>query len=487
MKAVLLPWSLVCVSCIGVSPCVQPIPSEPGHAELARVESVPDARIAAVDAVFAEWDRADSPGCALGIIEDGRLVHARGFGAANLELGASITPTSVFDIGSTSKQFTAACVALLAIDGRLSLEDDVRKFVPELPDLKRTITLRHLLNHTSGIRDYLGLFALAGIETEDFTTKEQALATLARQMHLNFEPGSEFLYSNSGYFLLSIVVERVSGKTLPQFALERLFVPLGMGDTHIHDDHTRIVPRRAQGYGEREDGSFGIDMSDFEQTGDGAVMTTIEDLARWDANFYDARVGGRALLDSLHTRGKLNDGHQLSYALGLMMGRYRGLATVSHGGAWAGYRAQLLRFPERRVSIVCLCNLGTMNPSKLCQRVADVWLAAELEPRTDEVTTPTTSGVERKSGYRARAADLTELRGLYENSEVAARYEISSEGRTARIGVMGKPSVPLVAVDYDMFEAAGLGLRVLRDEAGAITGFAVDAGRVRDLFFERVR
>lgn len=459
-----------------------------------------DPRIARVDALFAKFDRADSPGCALGIFENGRIVHERGFGSANLELGVANGPTTVFDIGSTSKQFTASCIALLAADGKLSLEDDVRKHIPELPDLKQTITLRNLLNHTSGVRDYLELFALIGVHTEDYTTKEQALALIAGQKALNFEPGTEFLYSNSGYFLLSIVVERVSGQTLPQFAHDRIFVPLGMTDTHIHDDHTFVVPRRAQGYSKREGGGYMIDMSDFEQTGDGGVMTTIEDLAKWDANFYEPRVGGRALIDTLQTKGVLKNGHELNYALGLRVARYRDVPTVDHGGAWAGYRAQLLRFPEQHVSIVCLCNLGDMDPGRLCQRVADVWLEGKLEPVEKPAPQPAKADAKSDPKPEAKAepkpADTAEgpktkkkdvaivlANGSYECSELGVRYEISGKDGERRIGISAQDTVPLRAVSTDTYDAAGLVIHVARDDKGVINGFTVDSGRVRGLFF----
>src|SRR5262245_41122559 len=194
---------------------------------------------------------------------------------------------------------------------------------------------------------------IAGFHSEDLTTDTQALEILARQRELNFPPGSKHEYSNSGYFLLSLVVERVAGKSLADFARERLFEPLEMRDTHVHDDHGRIVPRRATGYSPAPGGGFQIEMSNWEQTGDGAVMTTVLDLARWDRNFETGAVGGPAFLARMGERGKLADGTALSYGFGLTFDAWPGLPTVAHGGAWAGYRAQLLRFPTERLSIVC--------------------------------------------------------------------------------------------------------------------------------------
>src|SRR5262245_41692285 len=244
---------------------------------------------ARVDAVFAQFDKPDSPGCALGVIKDGKLVYSRGYGMANLEHGIPNSPKLVYDIGSTSKQFTAASILLLAKQGKLSLDDEARKYIPELPAYQWPITIRHLIHHTSGLRDYLTLFSLAGVNFDDTTTEKDALEIILRQKGLNFAPGDEWLYSNSGYFLLSIIIKRASGKSFAEFAKENIFDPLGMTHTLILDNHKRIVPMRAVGYSPNPRGGFQTEMSNFEQTGDGAVQTSIEDLLLWDQNFYEPK------------------------------------------------------------------------------------------------------------------------------------------------------------------------------------------------------
>ena len=425
------------------------------------------------DALFSEWDRADSPGCALAVLREGKIAYARGYGSANLEHSIPIGPRTVFDIGSTSKQFTAACIGLLVQDGKLAVTDDLRKYVPEIPDYGKTITLDHLLHHTSGLRDYLTLFSLAGIASENLTGDSETLAMLARQKQLNFEPGAEFLYSNSGYFLLSVVVARVSGKSLPEFARERILEPLGMQQTHIHDDHTLVVAHRATGYEPREAGGFGIDMSDFEQTGDGAVMTSVEDLARWDENFYTAQVGGPELLEFLRTRGTLTNGKTLDYARGLGLGEKDGLAFESHGGSWAGYRAQLLRFPGKHTSIVCLCNLGSMDPSELCWKVAALELGLDLGKRTQAPAPETAAAAKLELTEEQRARWI----GLYSCAELGVNYAIAP-GLT--VGIPGQKAQPLEVLAEDRLGVQGVELRLERD------GFALDAGRVRDLHFVRV-
>ncbi len=343
-------------------------------------------RQAQVDAVFSEYQRTDSPGCALGVFHHGSIEYARGYGMANLELGVSIAPSTVFDIGSTSKQFSAFAILLLEQEGKLDIDDDVRKYVRELPHYGPTITVRHLLQHVSGLRDYLELFWLGGTHWKDVTTSEDALDAIVRQKALNFEPGDEYLYSNSGFFLLSEIVKRVSGKTLAEFGRERIFEPLGMRHTRFLDDPQDIVPNRATGYDTTDEGELEIDMSDFEQTGDGAVYTTIEDLFLWDRNFYEPRVGTAEMLARMQTPGTLQNGKSIPYGLGLVMRDFRGLKSVSHGGSWAGYRAELLRFPDEKLSVACLCNLGRTNPSELARRVAAIYLGSRMTPEETPAT-----------------------------------------------------------------------------------------------------
>ena len=371
----------------------------------AGADPLPAAVRARIDAVFAPLARPGSPGCALAIYRDGAIAYERGYGLASLELGVPITPKTVFDIGSTSKQFTAFSVLLLEREGKLSLDDDVRRFLPELPVYERPITVRHLLLHTSGLRDYLTLWELAGVKTESWTTQREAVALVERQRATNFPAGEEWLYSNTGYLLLAEIVQRASGKSLKDFARERIFEPLGMAHTFYLDDHTQVVAGKATGYEPRERGGFSVDMSNFEQIGDGGVQTTVEDLLLWDRNFYATKVGDAALVARAQQTGKLNSGKPLDYAAGLSIGSYRGLPFVRHGGSWAGYRAELLRFPSQKTSVACLCNLGTAGPSRLADRVADIVLETVLKPAAAIVGLPSVD-----SPGAAVAPDLTPSR-----------------------------------------------------------------------------
>lgn len=339
-------------------------------------EAVSAADIAKIDALFAQYDKPSSPGCALGVMRNGRLAYAHGYGMADIERKVPITPASLFDIASTSKQFSAAAVVLLALDGKLSLSDDVRKYVPELPDYGAPITIDHLLHHTSGLRDYIGLLSLAGIAYDQISTDEQTLAILARQRQLNFPTGTRHEYSNTGYFLLSVIVQRVSGQPMAKFSRERIFEPLGMTSTRIRDDYAMLIPGRALGYAPAEDGTFKLAIVNWQQTGDGAVQLSIEDALKWDENFYQPKLGGAAFVERLQEPGKLTNGEPIGYARGLFIDTYRGLRRVQHGGSWIGYRSAFDRYPDQHTSIALFCNGdGSIQPRGISHQIADIVLA----------------------------------------------------------------------------------------------------------------
>ncbi|MDQ3010326.1 MAG: serine hydrolase [Acidobacteriota bacterium] len=448
-----------------------------------------DGIAAKVEAVFAQYDKPNSPGCALGVIKDGKLVYSRGYGAANLEHNIANSPKLIYDIGSTSKQFTAASILLLAQAGKLSLDDDVRKFIPELPIYQKPVLIRHLLRHTSGLRDYLQLFSLSGFSFDDTTTEADALKLIVKQKALNFAPGDEWLYSNSGYFLLSIIVKRASGKSLPEFSKENIFDPLGMKNTIILDNHKRIVPLRATGYAPnpRQPGSFQTEMSNFEQTGDGAVLTSVEDLLLWDQNFYESKVGGKVLLDQMHALDALNNGEKLDYAAGLFIEDYKGLRKVSHGGAWAGFRSDLVRFPDQKFSVICLCNSGAANASGMAMRVADLYLADQFKPKDDKPPAANANANQPKpEPVTLTAEQLAEFAASFYSEELDTTYRVSVEN--GRLWVIDRNDTkrPLLPATRDSFRLlGGAQFEFSRDAQGRITGFGVNAGRIRNVRFVR--
>ncbi len=344
-----------------------------------------DAQSKRVDAIFAAWDKPDTPGLALAVVRGGQVLHRRGYGLANLEYGVANTPATVFHAASVSKQFTAFAIHLLAQDGRLALDDDVRKVLPELQVRGASLTIRHLLHHTSGLRDQWSLLMLAGVRLDDVITEGDILGLLWQQKELNFAPGDEQLYSNSGYTLLGLIVKRVSGQSLAAFAQARIFGPLGMAHTRFQENYSSPIKGRAYSYRPTRDGYRYVALS-YSNVGATSLMTTVDDLALWQRNFVDAKVGGAAVLAAMQQRGKLNNGRDISYASGLVLGSYRGLAIVEHGGADAAYRSNLLRFPQQDLSVVLLGNAAELNTAELARRVADVYLegtadaAAGLEP-----------------------------------------------------------------------------------------------------------
>ncbi|MDT8321391.1 MAG: serine hydrolase domain-containing protein [Xanthomonadales bacterium] len=534
------------------------------------------ASVQAVDTLFADYDTPASPGCALGVIRDGQFVYRRGYGMANLEHDIPLSSRSVFRIGSTSKQFTAAAVALLAEEGELSLDDSLRRHFPEFPDWADEIIIRQLIHHSSGLRDYLTLAELAGRGGDaDSYSDEWVLELLSRQQALNFPPGSSYLYSNSGYLLLAHLVQRVSGKSLREYSAGRIFGPLGMGDSHFHDDHTHIVPHRAAGYAPTHDG-FRISMTTLDMVGDGGVYTTVDDLLAWDRNFYDNRLGrgGAELIRQLTTPGKLNSGEPLDYAFGLRVRDYRGLPTVSHGGAFVGFRAEMLRFPEQAFSVVALCNRADADPGALARAVADHHLAAELAPLPDTAAVAadeqqpslSTAELARYAGYfwepdeailaqvrvidgelwavhspqrrdrllpvgpdrfrmtavpgvvlidfemsgervarmkrtvngqprgvfrpvrlrRVVAGELAAYAGRYYSPELDVHYEVTDAGDRLRFSIGDGPAHDLPPVFGETFENPDYGaFEFRRGDAGSITGFELQSGRVRGLVFKR--
>ena len=333
-----------------------------------------------VDKVFTKWDRLDSPGCALGVYRGGQIVYKRGYGMEDLNEDVHITPGTVFHVASMSKQFTAASIVLLAQQGKLSLDDDVRKYIPELPDFGQKITIRNLVYHTSGLRDQWALLELAGWRySKDLITDEDVMSMMTRQKELNSKPGERHMYCNTGYTLMGLIVKRVSGMSLREFTTKNIFEPLGMMHTHFRDDHAEIIKHDAVGYEQETGKPFEISITNFDTVGATSLHTTVDDLQRWDENFYQPKVGGPAFVQQMLEQGKLNNGEQLDYAFGLVKGKYKDLPTVDHAGADAGYRSDMTRFPEQHFSVAVLCNSAEADPSALGRQVADIVLAKEIK------------------------------------------------------------------------------------------------------------
>lgn len=435
---------------------------------------LPDSMRTRVDAVFARWDHTNTPGCALGISEQGRTVYERGYGMAELQYALAVTPQSIFHVASISKQFTAFSVALLAQDGKLSLDDDIRKFVPELPDYGTPISVRQLMHHVSGLRDQWQLLGYAGWRfPEDLITEQDVLNIVRRQKGLNFAPQAEYMYSNTGFTLLAMIVKRVSGRTLRDFAEQRIFAPLGMTHTHFHDDHTMIVPGRTSAYEPRDGGGWHISIPVFDTYGATSLFTTTGDLLKWMANLDRPTVGTSQLVAAAQTSAVLTDGTPANYGYGLTIGTYRGLSAIGHGGADAGYRAQVERYPARGLAIAVLCNASNSGPGVLLRRVADVMLGTSVPVAVVPVDTVP----------KAVSADvLARWVGTYRDTVGQGILRVRRSGDTLRLSD-GRRLMP--TSDTTVRIAGTTGAFVLRSTGGVVNGVKQVPKGTRDVVYRR--
>ena len=441
-----------------------------------------------VDELFAEWDGETSPGGVVGIFMDGRIIYSKGYGVANLDYDIPITPQSVLRIGSISKQFVAMCIAILAEQGKLSFDDDIRTYLPEMPDYGNQITIRHLLHHTSGIREYLALVNLIGKPEGSvfgYTTRE-LVELLSRQQKLNFEPGSQFSYTNSGYFLLAEIVTRVSGMKASAFAQENIFEPLSMTQTRFYDDPNAIIRNQAFGYSPKRDGGYRLDILRSDVIGDLGVITTVEDFLHWDNNFYENKLGARTkdLITMMFTRGRTSNGEELSYALGLEFDSYRGLKTMGHGGSAVGYVAEFLQFPEQRFSVVILSNLSSFRPGRIARQIADLYLADQLSEAqaSDE---PDRTRPDAPEPVERLTPELEAFIGDFYSEELDFVYSFMVEGSSLQFEIRGS-RMELLPLSEDQFGWGRRELNFFRDESGIVSGFTLDAGDVQDLNFQKI-
>ncbi|HEY4335581.1 MAG TPA: serine hydrolase domain-containing protein [Puia sp.] len=432
---------------------------------------VSDSLAKKIDRVFSELDKTSSPGCALAVLKNGKVIYTRGYGMSNLEYSIAITPGSIFHVASISKQFTAAAIQRLALEGKLSLDDDVRKYVPEVPEVGYRITLANLIHHTSGLRDQWDLQALAGWRDGDLITEDDILEMMQRQQGLNFRPGDEYVYCNTGYTLLGVVVKRVTGVSLRRYADSVFFQPLGMSSTHFHSDHSEIVPNRTSAY-TREEGRWEINIPVFDNYGATSLFTTVGDLAKWDENFYTAAVGGRAFIDAMLKPGVFNNGSVQNYASGLALGEYKGRRTVEHAGSDAGYRANFLRFPEEHFSVIILANLGEVNPSNLCRRVADLFLSGGPAVEVARVVVDTVTAGKWAGDY----FDFV--------TKARMKVEISAAGlvNSGTLSVNGNTLRPL---NDSIFSSNGTEYRF--HSAGDITTVKLRTNGLQDRSYEKVK
>jgi CubicO group peptidase (beta-lactamase class C family) len=427
------------------------------------------------------------PGCAVGIVQKGRIIYAKGFGIADMDHSISITPHTLFNVASISKQFTAMSIALLADSGLISLKDPVSKFIPELPAFHQSITIEQLVYHTSGLRDYTELIEWSDQRIEHIHTDSSILALVRRQKALNYEPGEKHAYSNTGYFLMGVIVQRVTGLSLAQYQKQTIFDPLKMQETVLYDNRNSIMRNRASGYYIGDDGNFQRRASLWDRVGDGGLLTSVTDLAKWDQNFYKPLVGNHAIIQRAMTPGKLNNGASFEYGYGLEPSKYRGLNLVYHGGGIRGFRSQMFRFPDQETSFICLCNNQAVSPTVIVQKLADIYLSDHFKVDTNQRTI---------AGYTPEIIQLPQsalrqYEGLFSHEEQAIVrrtrvmndtlwYERSESNRTA-----------LLPYQKDRFFMAGssevVSVSFSRNAAGKIDRFSLVIGERKPIKYHLVQ
>ena len=446
-----------------------------------------------VDALFTDWDTTETPGAVVAVIKDGKIIYHNAYGMADLERDVPLSPKSLFDIASISKQFTALSILLLEEQGKLSLDDDIRTYLPDFPDYGHAITIRHMIHHTSGLRDYMDLMGLAGMPWENTYHPLEIVDLVARQKALNFKPGDEYLYSNSGYLLLAEIVHKVSGQTLGEFSKQHIFKPLDMNVSHFYEDFTRIVKDRALSYSQKESGGYKNYQYIFDVVGDTGLLINVGDLLLWDQNFYHNQLGkgGPKLIEQMLTPGELNSGEKIDYAFGLRIDTYRGLRVVSHGGGAAGYSTQMMRFPEQKFTVLVLSNLGEFSPAELARQVADLHLS-------DEFTAPKPEDGPRERPdppapveLKLSADELDEYAGHYYSAELKTTYIVrvnpSGEGNLTYHIEFSPVDVQLVPTGPDEWYASRTQLSFLRDRNDRVTGLNVRSRRIRNIYLEKAR
>ncbi|TVR66211.1 MAG: class A beta-lactamase-related serine hydrolase [Gemmatimonadales bacterium] len=449
--------------------------------------------VARVSEIFAAFDSASSPGCAVAVSREGQVIVRRAFGMADLEHGIANEPGTIFEAGSVAKQFTAAAVVLLALDGHLSLDDDVRQWIPEVPDYGEPITIHQMLTHTAGLRDWGSVAAISGWgRSQRSHTHEHVLDIVSRQTALNYRPGESYSYSNTGYNLAAVLVERITGMSFADFSRERIFEPLGLEDTQWRADYRQVVPGRAAAYAPSENG-FHIDRPIEFVHGNGGLLTTVSDLLAWNEHLRTGTMG-EEFMAMMHRRAVLNDGTEIHYAGGLQFGEQNGVQQISHTGATSGYRAYLSLFPDEELSVALLCNSSSANPGGLGGRVAAVFLPeppASSEADDDEATTSNEEGSDGQApsppAFEPSAHDLAAFAGVYHSDDAETTLEVAVE--EGELMVLRRPSTRMTlrpGSDVDAFNGPLGQLVFIRDESGEVREISLRQARVHDLRFHRV-
>lgn len=429
-----------------------------------------------------------TPGGSIAVAQDGKILYSQSFGYADLEYDIKNSPQTIFHIASVSKQFTAFAIAMLADQGKLSLHDDIRKYLPELNDFGTVITIDHLVHHTSGLRDQWNLLGLAGWRLDDVITQKQIMRLISRQKELNFQPGDEMLYCNTGFTLMAEIVSRVTGQSFAAWTRQNIFDPLDMKNTVFYDDHEMIVKNRAYSYHNAE-GGFKKSVLSYANAGATSLFTTVEDLSLWADNFDKMKVGNPKIMEMMERCFILNKGDTTSYAFGQSIGKYKGLKTISHGGGDAGYRTYLLRFPDQHFAVSVFSNLASFNPASIAFEAADAYLGDKLkeEPKVEQPT-PSASTPPKEEPFDASKVNLDAFTGKFYSPELETTYSFVVLNDTLTAHHQRHDPIKFLPSKKDKFTSGTWfmgNVEFNRDGANKIKGLKVSSGRVRNLQFVR--
>jgi CubicO group peptidase (beta-lactamase class C family) len=445
-----------------------------------------------IDQIFSGYGR-ETPGVAVAVVKDGKVVFSKGYGSANLEHRLPVTPKTVFQIGSVSKQFTAFATYLLEKQGKISLEDDLRKYIPELPDYGKTIRIRHLLAHTSGVKDQSALLTLAGWRMDDVTTTPQVLRLLSRQKELNFEPGTQFLYSNSGYLLLAEIIRRASGRSFAEYTRKNIFEPLGMNDTEFPDDHEKTVRNRADSY-ELKDGSYKKIALNNSADGPSNLHTTVEDMAKWVLNFEKPVIGDAELIRRFNEPSLFNNGARVVWAVidgspgyhakGQILWNERGVKRFSHGGHAGAFRSFLGRFPDQRLGVVALSNDEHYLNADTSMRVAELYLKEVMQPAP-----PASAAPARTPQAITPNANLKEFEGRFYSGELDSAYTVKTAAGKLMLSHIRHGDIGLTDAGKDKFSGRiefPVQIEFVRSASGSVTEMRVSNFGAKNVKFEKV-